>query len=44
MLYEGHTVLGWQEMSFQRRKAKLRDGEIVVPPGQGHFLPTQPRT
>jgi dihydropyrimidinase len=43
-LYEGRTVLGWPEMSFQRGKSVLRDGEIVAPPGQGHFLPTQPRS
>ncbi len=43
-LYEGRTVLGWPEMSFQRGKPVLRDGEIVAPPGQGHFLPTQPRS
>jgi dihydropyrimidinase len=41
-LYEGRTVLGWPKMSFQRGKPVLRDGEIIAPPGQGHFLPTQP--
>ena len=40
-LYEGLTVLGWPEMSFQRGKPILRDGEVVAQPGQGHFLPTQ---
>ena len=39
-LYEGRTVLGWPEMSFQRSKPVLRQGEIVAEPGQGHFLPT----
>jgi len=39
-LYEGRTVLGWPEMSFQRGKPVLRQGEIVAQPGQGRFLPT----
>lgn len=39
-LYEGRTVLGWPEMSFQRGKRVLWQGEIVAQPGQGRFLPT----
>jgi dihydropyrimidinase len=39
-LYEGRTVLGWPELSFQRGKRVLWQGEIVAQPGQGHFLPT----
>lgn len=39
-LYEGRTVLGWPEMSFQRGKRVLWQNEIVAPPGQGRFLPT----
>jgi dihydropyrimidinase len=39
-LYEGRTVLGWPEASFQRGKRVLLQGEIVAEPGQGHFLPT----
>ena len=39
-LYEGQTVLGWPEMSFQRGRPVLRQGEIVAEPGQGRFLPT----
>jgi dihydropyrimidinase len=39
-LFEGRTVLGWPEMSFQRGKRVLWKGEIVAEPGQGHFLPT----
>jgi dihydropyrimidinase len=39
-LYEGRTVLGWPEMSFQRGKPVLRHGEIVAQPGQGRYLPT----
>ena len=39
-LYEGQKVLGWPEMSFQRGKPVLRQGEIVAEPGQGRFLPT----
>ena len=39
-LYEGRTVLGWPEMSFQRGHRVLWQGEVVVEPGQGRFLPT----
>ena len=39
-LYEGRTVLGWPEMSFQRGKRVLWQNEIVAQPGQGRFLPT----
>ena len=39
-LYEGRTVLGWPEMSFQRGKRVLWQGEIAAQPGQGRFLPT----
>lgn len=41
-LYEGRTVLGWPEMSFQRGRRILWQGKVVAEPGQGHFLPTQP--
>ena len=39
-LYEGRTVLGWPERSFQRGRPILKDGEIVAERGQGRFLPT----
>ncbi len=39
-LYEGHTVLGWPEMSFQRGRRVLWNGEVVAEPGQAQFLPT----
>jgi dihydropyrimidinase len=39
-LYEGHTVLGWPEMSFQRGRRILWQGDIVAETGQGQFLPT----
>lgn len=39
-LYEGRTVLGWPELSFQRGKPVLQDGEVVAVPGQGRFLAT----
>ncbi len=42
-LYEGRTVLGWPEMSFQRGKPVLREGEIAARPGQGRFLSTLPQ-
>jgi dihydropyrimidinase len=39
-LYEGRSVLGWPEMSFQRGRRILWKGEIVAQPGQARFLPT----
>jgi len=39
-LYEGHTVLGWPEMSFQRGQRVLWEGDIVAEPGDGEFLAT----
>ncbi len=39
-LYEGRSVLGWPEMSFQRGRRVLWEGEIVAEPGRGRFLPT----
>lgn len=41
-LYEGTTVLGWPEMTFQRGHSVLQNGEIVAEPGSGEFLPTNP--
>lgn len=38
-LYEGRTVLGWPEMTFQRGHPVLREGEIVAQPGGAQFLP-----
>jgi dihydropyrimidinase len=39
-LYEGRTVLGWPEMSFQRGHHVLWQGEIAAETGQGQFLST----
>ncbi|MGD2104085.1 MAG: amidohydrolase family protein [Anaerolineae bacterium] len=39
-LYEGRTVLGWPEMSFQRGHHVLWQGEVVAAPGTGRFLAT----
>ena len=39
-LYEGRSVLGWPEISFQRGHRVLSQGDIVAEPGQGQFLPT----
>ena len=39
-LYEGHKMLGWPEMSFQRGRQVLWQGEVVAEAGQGRFLPT----
>jgi dihydropyrimidinase len=39
-LYEGHTVLGWPERSFQRGRPILRDGEVVAERGEARFLAT----
>jgi dihydropyrimidinase len=41
-LYEGRTVLGWPEMTFQRGKPVLSGREIVAQPGDGSFLATSP--
>jgi dihydropyrimidinase len=40
-LYEGHRVLGWPEMSFQRGQRVLWQGEVVAEPGEGEFLATE---
>ena len=39
-LYEGRSVLGWPEMSFQRGRRVLWQGEIVAESGRGRFVPT----
>ncbi len=39
-LYEGRTVLGWPELSFQRGKPVLQGGKVVAQTGQGRFLAT----
>ena len=41
-LYEGRTILGWPEMTLQRGRPVLQNGEIVAPPGAGRFLTTSP--
>jgi dihydropyrimidinase len=40
-LYEGRTVLGWPEKSFQRGRSLLVDGEVVGAPGKAQHLPTR---
>jgi dihydropyrimidinase len=40
-LYEGRTVLGWPEMSFQRGRRVLWDGQVVAEKGGARFLPTE---
>ena len=40
-LYEGHTVLGWPEMSFQRGRRVLWEGDVVAEAGGGRFLATE---
>jgi dihydropyrimidinase len=39
-LYEGRTVLGWPEMSFQRGHLVLHAGQVVAERGAGEFQPT----
>ena len=39
-LYEGRTVIGGPEMSFQRGQRVLCGGEILVEPGRARFLAT----
>jgi dihydropyrimidinase len=41
-LYEGRSVLGWPEMSYQRGRRVLWQGQVVVDPGAARFLPTSP--
>jgi dihydropyrimidinase len=43
-LYEGRTVLGWPEMTFQRGRVVLKDGEVVAVPGHAQHLPTKGAT
>jgi dihydropyrimidinase len=40
-LFEGRTVLGWPEMSLQRGKVLLKDGQILGAPGHAQHLPTK---
>jgi dihydropyrimidinase len=40
-LYEGHSVLGWPEMSFQRGRAILQQGQVTDDAGRAQYLPTQ---
>jgi dihydropyrimidinase len=40
-LYEGRTVFGWPEMSFQRGKVLLENGELYATPGKSQFLATR---
>lgn len=39
-LYKNRPVLGWPEMSFQRGKAVMENGQVVAEPGSAKFLPT----
>jgi dihydropyrimidinase len=39
-LYDGRQVLGWPEMTFQRGKPVMKDGQILAEPGKAKFLPT----
>lgn len=41
-LYEGRTVLGWPEMTFQRGRPVLQNGEVIAEPGAGQFIATRP--
>ncbi len=40
-LYEGHSVLGWPELSFQRGQVLLQEGHVVGAPGHAQHLPTK---
>jgi dihydropyrimidinase len=40
-LFEGRTVLGWPEATFQRGQPVLENGEVVRAVGCGQFLPTR---
>jgi len=39
-LYDGRTVLGWPETSFQRGRRVLWEGEVVAEPGAGGYVAT----
>lgn len=39
-LYEGYSVLGRPEMSFQRGRAVLQEGQIMGDAGRAQYLPT----
>jgi dihydropyrimidinase len=39
-LYEGRTVLGWPEITYQRGRRVLWRGQLAAEIGQGQFLPT----
>jgi len=43
-LYEGRTVLGWPEMSFQRGRILFERGQLLGAPGHAQHLPTQAPT
>ncbi|HMN15264.1 MAG TPA: amidohydrolase family protein [Bellilinea sp.] len=38
-LFDGRKVLGWPEMTIQRGKPVLENGEVVAKVGAGEFLP-----
>jgi dihydropyrimidinase len=40
-LFEGRSVLGWPEATFQRGQPVLENGEVVRASGCGQFLPTR---
>jgi dihydropyrimidinase len=40
-LYEGRTVLGWPELSFQRGKVLLEGGQVTGAAGDAQHLPTK---
>jgi dihydropyrimidinase len=42
-LFEGRSLLGWPEATFQRGRPVLENGQIVAAPGQGQFVPTAPK-
>jgi dihydropyrimidinase len=39
-LYDGRTVLGWPEASYQRGQPVLVHGQVVAEPGKARFQPT----
>jgi dihydropyrimidinase len=39
-LYDGWSVLGWPECSFQRGRRVLWEGQVLAEPGSSRFLPT----
>jgi dihydropyrimidinase len=41
-LFEGYSVIGWPERTYQRGALVMDNDQVVAAPGKGQFLPTSP--